>query len=311
MNLRLFFLKLLLYIALVLSGLLYFDHRLAHVGNSYNVKRHNLEQQIDSVEVLVLGASHSLYGINPAYFSHKGFNLSNIDQDMYFNSALLDKYISRLPKLKLVIIDIDYSALNYSLANSLEEWRCPYYQQFWGVKSNSTRLFDIRNYSLTFLYSNSLSLWLAGQGFNANFASNLSYNGWIKNDTSALAAMSDQQAKERMAILNDGIARNTDKGIRHYIEKMVSELCAKNIKVQLISMPVFNTCSKYCNKDIITQNNLFADSLCKKYGCKYTNYFTDDRFTVHDFGDIDHLDFIGAEKFSKILDNEIIHPALN
>ena len=65
----------------------YLEYRLAGVPTSYSQKRYYLESQKNEIEVLSLGSSHGM-GINPAYFSVKGYNLSNVSQDIYYDVSL-------------------------------------------------------------------------------------------------------------------------------------------------------------------------------------------------------------------------------
>ena len=46
--------------------------------------------------------------------------------------------------------------------------------------------------------------------------------------------------------------------------------------------------------------------ISEKYGVTYFNYLRDDRFTQEDFIDSDHLNGRGAEKFTRILDEDIV-----
>jgi hypothetical protein len=312
MKLRLFIFKLLLFILPVASILLYIEHRLASIPNSYNTKRHNFEQQSDSIEVIVLGASHATYGINPAYFSHKGFNLADISQDMYFDSGLVMKYLPKLPRLRIVIIDADYMTLNYSLdVNPVENWRTSYYYKYWGIKSDKWQPFDMNNYSFIWLYSRPIVEKLARKRFDTSFVNNMAPNGWMRYDTLPNTnTINDETGKKRVDVINNLIAMTNIAKVHNCIKNFANALKARNIKVVLVSLPVYSTFSKFCNPELITKNNQFIDTLCKNYGCYYTNYFTDERFTIGDFHDNDHLNYRGAEKLSKLIDQEIIKPWL-
>jgi hypothetical protein len=78
------------------------------------------------------------------------------------------------------------------------------------------------------------------------------------------------------------------------------------VEVVFITTPVLPTYYKFIDREIERKNTLAINGLCNKYSCKYFNYFRDDRFTEKDFYDNDHLNFIGAEKFSGIINDEII-----
>jgi hypothetical protein len=46
--------------------------------------------------------------------------------------------------------------------------------------------------------------------------------------------------------------------------------------------------------------------ITEKYGVPYFNYLRDDRFTEEDFVNSDHLNNKGAEKFSYILNEDVV-----
>jgi hypothetical protein len=314
MNPRLFILKLLLFILPIASVLFYLEYKLAALPNSYNTKRHYLEQKSDSIEVIILGASGALYGINPSYLSHEAYNLADVSQDMYFDSALITNYLPKLPKLKLVIIEAEYMAINYSLkTNPVENWRTSYYYKYWGIKADGWQMFDLNNYSLIWLYTRSVVKEIAQKGFDTSFVKNLSVDGWMKYDTVAgiNQAITDEKGKKRVEAESNLMSLSDVTKEHNCAENLVRELTSKNIKVEFISLPVYSTFRKYCDTKIITNNTQLINRFTKQYGCYYTDYFADNRFTVNDFYNNDHLNFRGAEKLSKIIDQDIIKPLLN
>jgi hypothetical protein len=306
-----FFIKLILFPLPLLLCAFYLNHRLAGVPNSYNTKRHNFEQQLDSIEVIALGDSHATYGINPAYFSHKGFTLANSSQDIYFNTAILTKYLPRLSKLKLVIIEADYISFNYSLAAYHEKWRTGFYYQFWQIKSDAWDKYDIANYSLLNLYMGGTVKAIVRKNFDTNLAANLNYNGWMKFDTLAPHAKMDDVTGQARVAEHDNAGLTSNTKIIGYLTTLLNELTRRNIKIAFVTTPAFSTYTKFCKPVTIQKNRNLIDSLCLKYGCSYTNYFTDSRFNARDYYNVDHLNFLGAEKLSKLIDTDVIKPLLN
>ena len=57
------------------------------------IKRMTLERVLPDVEVLVLGSSLGYFGINPAQFTHKGYNAAYRAQSYYYDLQILKKYI--------------------------------------------------------------------------------------------------------------------------------------------------------------------------------------------------------------------------
>jgi lysophospholipase L1-like esterase len=92
-----------------------------------------------------------------------------------------------------------------------------------------------------------------------------------------------------------------------YLETLIEKLQSKNVRPVLVTTPVYHTYSDNIDKknyDLMQKN---VNDLVKKYNIKYFNYFTDNRFIDKDFITSDHLNEMGAEKFSKILDKDILH----
>ena len=75
----------------------------------------------------------------------------------------------------------------------------------------------------------------------------------------------------------------------------------------MITSPVFHT---YSDNIDIEKYNIMQEKIKYLSEChriEYYNYFFDERFTEEDFLNDDHLNNDGAEKFSKIISNEIIN----
>jgi hypothetical protein len=115
--------KLLIFLIPIFIILGFFELGLRGIPNSYNTKRAYYENQLDTIEILVLGSSQALEGINPEFFERKGFNLSNVSQSFYYDSQLTLKYIDQMKRLKCVIITVSYFSLWYQIYDIKESWR--------------------------------------------------------------------------------------------------------------------------------------------------------------------------------------------
>lgn len=296
----LFLLPLLLFLAIV-------EWKLGQLPNTYSRKRADLERQLSDIQVLVLGPSYALHGINPDYFSHKGYNLANASQTIYYDKQLTLRYLDKLSALRLVIIPIGYNSLFTQLDDSRENFRCWFYSRYWGVDYPGMPVLDLHRYSNIALYTPQTTLRFISKGFDVDLLEGLSGNGYLRYDTignspniSYLLGAKRAELYRRMmheAHYQENIKALTD---------LVSALRQKNIQVCFITMPVFKTFARYCEPNILQSNADAIRDLCREYGCGYFNYFNDSRFTVRDFYDNDHLNQIGAARFSTILDREVI-----
>ena len=148
-------LKLLFIGGVIFATIIYCEIRLRDIPNSYTIKKYYLEKDLNDIQVLILGSSHTYFGINPEFFNLKGYNLANASQTLYYDKELLGRYIDRMPNLKIVIISYSYFALWTELYENVENWRDYCYYHFWGIKPNNSKLFDIKQVSYIALYGTS------------------------------------------------------------------------------------------------------------------------------------------------------------
>ena len=305
------FLRLLLKVLLLLFPLFlilfYWESQLRRIPNSYNFKRWNLEKNLDTLEILVTGSSHALYGINPDYFSCKGFNLANISQSMYYDAELALKYIDRLPKLKAVLITISYFSFGYKLEICQESWRSYYYNYFWGIKSGSLKWDDPKMHSLISLYSLRLTQSYALKNFKVNLAQDYQTNGWMRSEKiGTVSAINDSTGKERADLHTKNMRFDVFDENRDNLERLLRKLRKKGIASFFVIMPVYNTYEKFTDPAINKRNHELIEYFLKKYEIRCFDYSNDTRFEIKDFANNDHLNYMGADKLSKIINQEIL-----
>lgn len=285
----------------------YFELKLSGIPNSYTVKKQNFEARLDSIEVLVLGSSQATYDFNPQYFSLHGYNLSNISQSLFYDSRLTLKYIDKMPNLKYVMISVSYFTLGYEVIDFVESWRDYYYAQYWRIKYPEVKWHDVKNYSKTFLFTPKTSLAYFKKGFRVNLADGYDTYGWLKKDTvDNCKNISDSLGIERTKFHKKQYVFERVEGNKRELEYLMSELLKRKVTPVLITPPVYATYYNNTDAEIDKKNAEIIKALCTKYNCMYYDYTKDTRFEKRDFFDNDHLNFVGAEKFSKIVDEEIL-----
>jgi len=304
-----FLCKLLLFLVPLLTLLGYAEVRLRRVPNGYNTKRAFLEQQLDSVEVLVLGSSHAYFGIDPQCLSLRAFNLAFTSQSLYYDTRLVRRYLDRMPRLQLVLVETNYYNLWQQIADGKELWRDYFYYHFWGIRYRALAWFDLRMVSYIALYSPDVTLQYARRNFNVNPERDAPPTGfgWGPKDTiTILAAIGDSWGRARAQLHNAAI--NTPELPEHIadLDSMLEELGRRHIRVVFVTLPVLDCYSRYLSPAINLRNVQAIDILCSKHGCRRADYLFDMRFVASDFLDADHLNFRGAQKFSRILNHDII-----
>ena len=94
-----------------------------NIPNDYQLKKEYLDKNAEEINTLILGSSHTFYGVNPEYFSKKTFNAAYVSQSLDLDFEILNAYNSKLKKLKTVIIPISYFSLFETLETDIEKWR--------------------------------------------------------------------------------------------------------------------------------------------------------------------------------------------
>ncbi|MCX6208669.1 MAG: hypothetical protein NTZ59_04000, partial [Bacteroidetes bacterium] len=258
---------------ILMAGLVEYKLRTAHTVSSYATKKYYIEQQLDSIETLVVGNSQMFNGIDVGCFSSKSFNLANVSQTLYYDRQLTLQYLPKLPKLKTVIIGISYFSFFYELCDIQEHWREDFYATHYNIagckKQNSNLLY------LT-TYQPQQAFTLACNLFKDAGAATIFYNGYQPKYQQK--EISDSSGLQRVNIHNTENYTNRRLEIENNLELFIKQLHSQNINVVFVTMPVYNTYYKYCNTAVIQHNTQLINTLCKKYSCRYLNFFTDARF---------------------------------
>ena len=299
-----FILKATIFIIPLIAILVGLEYIAQQTPNSYRYKDEFVENNCDSINTIILGSSHSFYGINPDFLGNNSFNLANVSQDLKFDLYLLRRYIDKCNNLKTLIVPISYFTLYETpLDRGNEKFRVKFYERYMGYCDTiQNKVEKLEIYNVKIFQEKTTKYFMSLCGKDTDYGYNL--NGWATGyNVSKIDKNIDSDAIKT-------VVRHTpnDQYLTENIEYLnqIAELCHKhNIRLYFITTP---TLSAYYNK-IDTERWNFTKSVvnevCIKYNASYFNYLNDDRFNECDFYDIDHLCHKGAEKFSKILKIEI------
>lgn len=308
-----FILKLLIFLLPLMLLLTYLEFKVSQIPTYLSQKKGYFETQLDNIEVVSTGLSYG-NSIDPQFFDHKGFNLFNDAEDLYYDIQVIEKYLGRLPKLKLVILPISYFSLEYRLDRSPWAWRAPFYKFIFNIPpQDSTSLFNPGFYSYTAAYGWHEVLNYIKNGFSGNMNNILHHNGWREVGTKGIidSPESIRQGRQNIeyieSILMDDRTNKTNKEL---ISGFIEFCQSRKIKVILVTPPFFHTYYDFIDpvKYGRMQDNIKI--LTEKHQIPYHNFLKDGRFVSDDFYTGDHVNNHGAEKFSRIL-NEIINNYLS
>lgn len=306
---KLFITKTLKFLLIVVSFFFILELTLWRIPNNYSFKKKYLDKHASKIETLILGNSHSFYGINPVYFKSNTFNAALNAQSLKYDFLILDKYKKKLNSLKTIVIPISYFSYFLDLENSVEGWRIKNYVLYFGfydvyepkyyseILSNNLKnsFSSFENYYL----KNNSKLTCSMLGWGTNFNSKSAKN--IKQSA-------EFSAKRHSAGNIKSIANRITFNKNLYFLKKIFKLCYSNkINLILFIPPAHNNYVKILDKDQLSKTERTTSRLSKKYSnCIYLNLLKDTLFKTSDYYDADHLSEIGAKKLS-IKINKIVN----
>jgi ribosomal protein S17E len=277
---------------------------LRNIPNDYSYKKNYLDQHSSQMETLFLGSSHSFYAVNPEFISSKSFNAAHIAQSLDYDLEILKKYANESDKLECIVVPIDYFSLYNRLETGVEKWRIKNYNIYYGL-NKSTDLIE-NSEILNGKWNENIKR--LDKFFRKN-KSDISCNnlGWGTNNNS-------ENAKDLIKTGKSAANRHHKKSKSFFDEnlKLVEEIIAiaksKNAKVLFYTCPAYKTYVSQLNKQQLQRTvTTITNIASSNTNVKYFNFLSDKSFDAKDFFDADHLNEIGAEKFSKKMDSIIIN----
>jgi len=294
----------------------YCEYRLYNTTFRLDHKKNNFENKIDSIQVLVLGSSHSLYGINPDFFPIKGYNLAMVSQSLYYDKEIVVKYIEKMPSLQYVLIEISYFSLWYEVYRSEENWRDKYYFKYWEINPNNSEFDNLKNKSGIEMFGINFTQNAIRKNFKIYFSDNKpTENGWFNpaglpwnpDNTFFKDSMNEEAGKLAIEKHNKVMHDELFDANKSYLDEILFSIKKKQLIPVIVTLPVYKSYSNNADIEKIKLINKTVFDLCAKYDCKYYNFFYDNNFNSDDFIDNDHLSPSGAEKFSKQISIKIFN----
>lgn len=271
--------------------------------SSYSIKAEYLRDHGSEISTLILGSSHTYYGLNPKWIGDSCFNLANISQTPELDYELLKKNIAFLPNLRRVIIPISYFTFTDLRLEDSEEWfLCINYKIHMRIGEN---LSNFSKYNFTFSHFPSFTARIKNAlkieskenrcdslGFGLGYTLDNRDPNWESTAARRVANLTRKDSKRR-------------KEVRECLDAMLNFCKEKNIKAILIVTPVWREFRKYADTTQLSLMRMEAKELAKRHNLVLIDLFDSAEFTSEDFFDTDHLSIYGAERLSKIVSKEI------
>lgn len=275
------------------------EYCVRQIPNEYRYKNDWMEQHAEEVETLIFGSSHAWFGINPVYINGVAFNLALPSQSLKYDSFLLHKWENRYKNLKTIIIPISYFTFFFDNPFGLQQ-APSYYKNYMGCPYYP----GISIYSFEVLFFKALHGKLVTQHDN-NWKVLCDEYGWHNSPVEPKAEDWEDLVKAKSLV-------KVQTGSKDYIELNYSYLkgmalfCKKNsIRMVLVTIPTSKVYNQLVDDERIKISYSQVKRLQKEMGTAFFDYREDKRFSSDDFADVNHLNASGAEKFTKILMNDI------
>ena len=274
-------------------------------NNSFKAKADYIEDNRDSIEILIFGSSRMWRGIYPDSLDYNTASLALGGSAFNIDHKLLYKYIDELPELKLVVFEMSY--------HSLEVYR----SETW-VKNHLLYLyFDINNYIGDPPFKDNFLLTSnTKEYFEKLFA--LKYHddhGFIAYDNE-FGGIYDKLNFDT-ALIRKNYIQDVNKNWhtrenlnRHkkncsVVVEMLKTCERKNIKVLFISPPKYSIYFENMNMSKLKRRNDFIKKILKKDKVYFWDYDTLFQHDPKRFIDDHHLNFYGAKEFSSLLNKRL------
>jgi hypothetical protein len=309
---RVFLKKFVLFLLPLFLLFVVLEIRLNQIPTYLSQKKEYLEAQLEEIEIISTGLSYG-DSINPQYLDRKGFNLFNDAEDLYYDVKVIEKYLARMPRLKLVILPISYFSLEYRLDRGPWAWRAPFYQFVFNIPpQDPISLFNPSFYSYTAAYGWREVLNYIKSSFASNITNQMHRDGWREVGTKAISDSPESVRAGKQSIeYIETLLMDFKTGEKNLqlVSDFIETCQSRNIHIILITPPVSHYYYDNINPKKYQAMQEDINQLVEKYNLTYHNYLKDPRFATADFYSIDHVNDLGAEKFSRIL-NEVINDYL-
>lgn len=298
----------LLFLPIIIFGIA-LEVLLRQVPNDYTLKKKYLDENASKIETLILGNSHAFYAIRPSYFKVNTFNAALRSQSLDYDYEIYKKYKDNFTNLKTIILPISYPSLWGRLsAKQGASFIINNYKMYYGFGSSDLVPFhmEIFNRPLEVNIRRINQFFIDGR--SPQFSERL---GWGKKSFKkikyTLIESGEIGAKQHTfddinlprleEAYNDNIAM---------LKNMIQWCKSNNIEVILFTAPAHESYRKNLNSQQLNKMFETVNMLASEHeNCRYFNFLNDPRFIPEDYRDAHHLSIKGANKFTKIVGNEL------
>lgn len=289
---RSFLINIFIFSAIILCLLIPSEIYVEGMPNPARYKHEWMRQHSEEVQTLILGSSHTYYGISPDSLGEGAFSLALVSQTYQYDLYLLKHY--SMPRLRTLILPFSYFSMWEDESNmyppDISRYRiymdCDNHSRWseYGFEFFNTKAFVEK---LKSLYTPPTETW-SERGWGTNYTFESRPDPW---DNGAERAKNNTYTDTTVVSAN-----------RIYLSS-IFRFCRENgVKVILVTTPVSSTFLESEAPRQVAINNEERDRLLAIYPeVLYLNLESDSRFHDEHFHDADHLDTDGARLLTSLL----------
>lgn len=287
----------------LLLGWVGLEWALAKIPNSFSAKRDELQPLAGNVDTIILGSSEAFFGISPHKLSGTAFNLANNAQTLYYDDEILKRVLPNLPRLKRVILQIDYVTMYSELYDNTDNWRQYGYYQEWHIPlQRPIDYWNVRLFSRAALYKTLSVVLDLAKGRRTDFATCVDDRGWCDAPKEWAAPRGTDDARQMINGNHSNMREEHIPANTAVLDHLLATLHGRDIDVVIVIMPISPAYQAAMRPATWDRGQHIVQELAKKYGARYLSFEPDSRLTDDDFNDVNHLNARGAVRFSEYLD---------
>ncbi|MEK7391938.1 MAG: hypothetical protein AAB214_05160 [Fibrobacterota bacterium] len=268
------------------------------VPNEYRAKNDALARDGKQIHTLVLGSSHTYFGVDPDLMAPGVYNAAFVSQSLRYDSAILATRLDSLPKLNTVVIPISYFSLFFQLESGQAAALAKNYRLHLGIGSapNPIERLEVVQSRLETSIDKIWMHYLDGGTPPA-----CSPSGWGIPPTKGapdMAASGRIEAARHIGYVEQGRKHHLSENVR-CLESMLRICRSRGIRVFLVTLPATRHYSSLLAPSVWNEiRDTVGRIIAVHPGTTYFDYSDVTGFDDSDYFDADHLDSSGAAKFT-------------
>lgn len=300
-----FYSKLLIFILpLIVIGVV-LEIAMRNIPNDYQIKADYLSENASEVECLILGSSHTFYGLDPNMLPGS-FNAAYLSQSLDYDFKILKHYEDDYEQLKTVVLPISYLSLFEQIKYIPQSWRTYNYNLYydlpgnWSVSEWSELLGKdlLENAKLLFKY------YIRSQDRCRGDSLGFGKNDGTPEDLVSTGLSSAKHHYRTLAIPHNFEVWEENNVI---LEEFVQWTDVHQVDLVLLTTPCYESYVESVNQN---QRDLFiarAQEVADNHShVRYLNFFDSPLFSEQHFRDATHLNTKGATLLTELLRDALV-----